>query len=292
MDPIPRILRFPLAVCESCRGGPLEPFVIPGVVSMSRCPHCNLYQKGRTPDAGHYRLPYHAGYAAGRRRKLRTAVVRLSRIAGQVSVGTPRLLDVGCSLGYTVEAASALGWDAEGVDVSPDAIASCRKRGLSCRESGAEELPFPDESFDVVTAWHVLEHVADAARALAEWHRVVRPGGLLVLEVPDAESPKVLRRGTSYRRFWTPEHVYVFSPRNLVPLVDEAEFEVVRAPWLGRLDQLTTGMAMYSVASQMLRGLMKVAGLSKAFQLFCRRPERAAAPALPSLEAAPLRRVA
>jgi SAM-dependent methyltransferase len=185
-----------------------------------------------------------------------------------------------------------LGWDAQGVDISQDAVGFCRSRGLDCRQAPAGALPFADGSFDVLTAWHVLEHMADAARALAEWRRVLRPGGLLILETPDASSAKVRRRGIRYRRFWTPDHVYVFSPRNLLPLMEEADFDVLRPPWLGRPHRLSIGMAFYAVAYQCLKGLMRLAGVAKTFQLFCRRREGTLGEGLPSREALSLKKAA
>ncbi len=101
-----------------------------------------------------------------------------------------------------IEAAINRGWDAAGIDVSASAVEFCRKRNLPCRLVDGNVLPFPDGSFDMLTAWHVIEHVADVEKTLADWFRVLRPNGVLALETPDASSPIVRLRGSSYRKFW------------------------------------------------------------------------------------------
>lgn len=271
-----RQILAPPRACDCCGLEPLEEFAIPGVLRMWHCPECDLYQQGQLPETDHYSICYHKSYASHRHRKLQTAAARLARIAGRLETETPRLLDIGCSLGFTVEMAARLGWKAHGVDISADVVADCRRRGLNCQIASAVDLPFDDQMFDVVTAWHVIEHLDNAAATLAEWSRVLTPGGLLVLETPDASCLKVQLLGARYRRFWTPEHVYVFSPNNLTPLVEEAGLEIVTPPLFGRLDLLPPAMAMYSIGYRLHKGLTSCLGIDKSFQLFCRRREPAA----------------
>jgi 2-polyprenyl-3-methyl-5-hydroxy-6-metoxy-1,4-benzoquinol methylase len=263
--------------CENCAARGLEQFEVPGIATMWRCPRCHLYQYGRLAGPEAYRFPYHHCYADHRRRKLRTASIRLNRIAACLDgagrdARPPRLLDIGCSLGFTVEAAADRGWTAQGVDISLEAVDFCRRRQLDCRLTAPLELPFEDGSFDVLTAWHVIEHVADVARTLAEWRRVLRPGGLLVLETPDASCITARLFGARYRHFWKREHVYVFSPRNLTAFIQSAGLEVLRPPLFGPLGHLAFSRAAYTVAYQAHKGLLRVSSLAKAFQLFCRRP--------------------
>ena len=74
--------------------------------------------------------------------------------------------------------------DAEGVDVSPDAIAFCGARGLNVKLGAAEELPYDDAQFDLVTALDVVEHLDDDVAGLREMRRVLRPGGRALIFVP------------------------------------------------------------------------------------------------------------
>ena len=96
----------------------------------------------------------------------------------QVLSGSPgKLLDVGCGTGELLQAvASKGGWQCTGLELDDNAIATCRSRGLDVRAGRAEALPFPNESFDVVTFDYVAHHVEHLGRALLEAARVARRG--------------------------------------------------------------------------------------------------------------------
>jgi SAM-dependent methyltransferase len=95
-----------------------------------------------------------------------------------------RILDVGCGTGSNLSAFARLG-HAVGIDMSTDALQFCRQRGVErVALSEIESLPFPDATFDVITAMDILEHTDDDLAALRELRRVLRPGGLLLSTVP------------------------------------------------------------------------------------------------------------
>lgn len=96
-----------------------------------------------------------------------------------------RLLDAGCGTGNNLVHLSA-GGRAVGIDLSAEAVAFCRTRGVRVARGDVLALPFQDECFDVVTSFDVLYHrwVTDDAVALRELARVLRPGGVLLLRVP------------------------------------------------------------------------------------------------------------
>lgn len=118
---------------------------------------------------------------AGRRQIIASL---LAPICGQMKPDRPRILDVGCGTGANLEMLKQFG-EAAGVDVSPDALAFCRQRGLeNVRLGAAEHLPYEDGSFDLVTALDVVEHLDDDVAGLREMRRVLRPGGHAFLFVP------------------------------------------------------------------------------------------------------------
>jgi SAM-dependent methyltransferase len=128
-----------------------------------------------------FRVEQSHWWYAGRRQILASF---LDDICRRVTDRRPRILDVGCGTGANLLMLSKYG-DAEGVDVSEDALAFCRERGLENVKLGAaEELPYDNGTFDLVTALDVVEHLDDDLAGLREMRRVLRPGGRVLLFVP------------------------------------------------------------------------------------------------------------
>ena len=117
----------------------------------------------------------------GRRRIIQCLV---EKICAMLNNPHPRILDVGCGTGANLKMLAAHG-NAEGVDISPQAVDFCRERGLDSVKLGViEQLPYESSSFDLVTALDVVEHLDDDVAGLREMKRVLRPDGRLLLFVP------------------------------------------------------------------------------------------------------------
>lgn len=97
-----------------------------------------------------------------------------------------RVLDVGCGRGLLLKAFRNRGWEVQGTELSDQAARYARNVANIPVETGTlEEIGFPDEQFDAITLWHVLEHVPDPRVLLAEVNRILKPGGVLMVGVPD-----------------------------------------------------------------------------------------------------------
>ena len=117
----------------------------------------------------------------GRRRILKSFLARIAQSLGKNKL---QILDIGCGTGANLELLSEFG-DAQGVDVSPEALTFCRTRGLAqVRQGEAEHLPYEDSKFDLVTALDVIEHLDDDLSGLKEMRRVLHPDGRALIFVP------------------------------------------------------------------------------------------------------------
>jgi SAM-dependent methyltransferase len=113
---------------------------------------------------------------------------------------TPKLLDVGASAGTFVKLAGEHGWSAWGIEPSWSGARAALDQGLNFPIAVAEKLPFPDESFDIVHSHHVFEHLAEPMIAAKEAWRVLRPGGMIFIEVPNQFDNIMFRRDMLFRR--------------------------------------------------------------------------------------------
>jgi SAM-dependent methyltransferase len=178
----------------------------------------------------------------GRRRIIATLV---EEICEEIKDRRPRILDVGCGTGANLLMLSKYG-DAEGVDISEDALAFCRERGLKkVKHGAAEELPFEDGSFDLVTALDVVEHIDDDVASLQEMRRVLRPDGRVLLFVPTFMFLWGLQDDVSNhrRRYRLPE---------LHRVLERAGFEVERS---------TYANITFFAPILLIRQLMRLTGL-------------------------------
>ncbi len=127
-----------------------------------------------------------------------------------------RLLDVGCGSGYYLNEMRELGWSVEGLDPDENAVKVSRERyGLKVRQGTLEDLRLDSQSFEAITVNHVLEHILDPFSLVRECHRILKPGGLLLVSCPNPQGlgHRIFRE--RWQHFDTPRHVYLFSAENL-----------------------------------------------------------------------------
>jgi SAM-dependent methyltransferase len=135
-----------------------------------------------------------------------------------------RLLDVGAGRGRFVAAARAAGYDALGIEPTRRGTAAAEQIGAPLRRTTLEEADVPAGSLDVVTLWHVLEHVADPGLALRRIARWLRPGGGLVLGVPNLASLQARIGGEAWYHLDVPRHRVHFTPDGVERLLRASGF--------------------------------------------------------------------
>jgi 2-polyprenyl-3-methyl-5-hydroxy-6-metoxy-1,4-benzoquinol methylase len=159
----------------------------------------------------------------------------LEKITGEAA--GRKLLDVGCYIGVFLEIATRHGWDALGIEPSQWAAEQARKNGLNVIHGTLASMNLPTESFDVVTLWDVIEHLSDPMAEIQRVHRVLKPGGLIVIHTMDIDSPFARVMGGKWP--WLMEmHIYYFSQRTMAAMLEKASFCVIRSGPQGRFQTL------------------------------------------------------
>ena len=223
--------------------------------SMARCGSCRVSFLSPPPPPDELAAYYPKGYwlgpgvgARGLRGKLtevyRRVVLRdhlkfVGRIVReQRERGTEvRILDLGCGDGSFL---AALGEEScVGLDMSADALAAARARGLAVVHGDPTGCSLPDGSFSLVTMFHMLEHVASPQPVLATAKRLLREDGDLVVQVPNTRSWQAGLFGLRWANLDVPRHLVNYSDRSLVSTLQRSGFSVLRQTYFSLRDNPT-----------------------------------------------------
>lgn len=142
--------------------------------------------------------------------------------------GEGRLLDFGCGAGGYVAKMAAAGWRAEGMDMSDEAVRIGREAGLTMHQGTLPGAELAAGSYDVVTMWHVLEHVPAPLTTLRAARRLLKPGGTLLAACPQLDSLQAAWFGGHWFALDLPRHLTHFTRKTLRRHLEAAGFEVER----------------------------------------------------------------
>lgn len=221
------------AACLVCRGTRTRVLFAKGGRDFVRCRDCNFVWLRPMPSAAEVAAYYERSYcdgiyepfAAAETIRRLVAEHRLAAIRADARPG--RWLDVGAATGHFVEAAARAGMDAEGCELSSDAVARARARGLRVHHGAVEDFA-PDAPYDTITAFDVLEHLREPRPFLDRLRTWLAPGGTLALTLPDVGSvyPRLMGRHWFY--YAPNDHLHYFDRRTIARLLGEHGFAAIR----------------------------------------------------------------
>lgn len=147
-------------------------------------------------------------------------------VNGQQSTAS-NLLDIGCGVGDFLLYAKENGCNVTGIEPSEDARKIAEKK-LNCKISSPEELQnIPDNSFDVITMWHVLEHVADLRTEIEHLQRILKKDGKLVLALPNYKSYDAEYYKDKWAAYDVPRHLTHFSRTSIKNIFKETKLQLI-----------------------------------------------------------------
>jgi SAM-dependent methyltransferase len=237
--------------CPACHSNEADLLFVKHDYRLVRCPACGLAYIDNPPDdAGiaalyqsddsyHDRLidensPEYARMDGVARRHM--GVLTRHWASPTENGHAAHVLDVGCSAGLFLKRARDAGFAVSGLEMSPRSVEYARSTlALNVHQGAIEDAVFADASFDIITLFDVIEHLADpyaAAKHLARW---LKPGGILLMSTPNIDGlfPRVSYLPSKALDYWPhpepPHHLFQFSEKTLADLARQAGLEPARA---------------------------------------------------------------
>lgn len=134
------------------------------------------------------------------------------------------LLDIGCGTGDFLFEAKSKEWNCTGVEPNPKAKELALAKNINLID---DTKSIKNDSFDIITMWHVLEHIPDLEKQIRELHRLLKPNGTLILALPNYKSYDA----QYYKKYWAaydvPRHLWHFSQNSIQPLFSPFGFKLV-----------------------------------------------------------------
>lgn len=221
--------------CAVCGGLDAEPrLAIEGIdARLVVCTSCGTGRLDPMPDAdaiaSFYPDDYYGEPGAA---KFQRWIELLVRLVGARHVRfflrdmprAARVLDVGCGRGVLLAEIARRGFEAHGVEISAAAARGADPRAHVRIAPRLADAAYPDAFFDEVIIWHVLEHLRDPRGTLLEAHRILRPGGKIVVAVPNFASAQARWAGPAWFHLDLPRHLHHFPLTGLLRLLETTGF--------------------------------------------------------------------
>ncbi|RFP64195.1 class I SAM-dependent methyltransferase [Hymenobacter lapidiphilus] len=205
--------------------------------AIQQCAACTFQFTNPRPDAAHigryYESDEYVSHNSGAGGIINQAykvarVFTMRRKVGLLNKLVPakgKLFDYGCGTGHFLAAAKTDGWQVAGWEPNVGAREEASRRvGQPIGLAGL--VNFQEASFDAITLWHVLEHVHELNSTLKQLIRLLRPGGTLVIAVPNVESLDAQHYGPDWAAYDVPRHLYHFSPKTMKLLLKKHRLQV------------------------------------------------------------------
>ncbi len=144
------------------------------------------------------------------------------------------MLDIGAATGFFLDIARRRGWKAYGVEASDYAASVARSKGLDVMTGVLEDYNTAPDFFDAITAWDVIEHLHCPRNTVRKIHNVLKPGGLLAINTPDAGSALAKALEIKWHLVIPPEHLNLFHRKSLRHLLEENGFEILLEDKIGK----------------------------------------------------------
>lgn len=231
-------------LCPLCKKKDFKTLLLEQKIPIVRCLNCGLVFANPRPDRNGL-LEFYKNYfppesaplwqkqMAGIFFEEGLMAIEAFKQSGLLSFSiNPKILDIGSGMGFFLDLMKSKGWQTRGIEPSPEAARHAKEvLHLDIFLGTVEEAPIKDKNFDVVTLWYVLEHVPNPHEILNYACSFLKPGGLLIVRVPNQNAPiDCCLDRLGLQKFFLinpPRHLFDYSPRTISKLLEKSGFNVL-----------------------------------------------------------------
>lgn len=156
------------------------------------------------------------------------ALKRKLKLINSFQFSDKKLLDVGCGTGDFLKVAKDDNWNVFGVEPSPSARAIANEKTDNSVFDTDRLLKFEPQSFDVITLWHVLEHLPELDNHIEIFESLLKPNGRLIIAVPNYKSFDAAHYEKYWAAFDVPRHLWHFSQQSISKLVQQKKMILIK----------------------------------------------------------------
>lgn len=222
--------------CPACGSRKSSGFITVSGYEILRCKSCSLaFTKTNRRVLQHVNtVTYNAEYLLDYKERQSKFYTRFRMLLQQINAykKSGRLADIGCGSGYFLaylKQYAGQNWKLSGVE--PNTVlrkAAGSATGISVRNGTMSALPYTDEALDVITCLDVLEHSPQLEKNIIEFHRVLKPGSILLVQSPNYDSLMAKLTRAKWDWWSPPDHVLHFTPAFLNKFIESQGFSVLR----------------------------------------------------------------
>ncbi len=206
--------------------------------SLFKCRNCEIVFTNKRPDDNDLWKYYKTENYLSHNAESINPVAVLYRFARNINIDKKyrlvlkyinkgKILDIGCGTGELLKKFKNNGWDAIGIEPDSDAREFAKTKNKIEVFDLNELEKFGDKKFDVISMWHVLEHVPNPNQRIDIIKKILKPGGIIIIAVPNIESKDFLH----YKKFWAgldvPRHLYHFSSKSISNLIRKYNLKII-----------------------------------------------------------------
>jgi 2-polyprenyl-3-methyl-5-hydroxy-6-metoxy-1,4-benzoquinol methylase len=204
--------------------------------SYLRCQGCGLVFLSPRPDGREALQFYEQDYYGENPQKFRSGLEALRlffarnriRRAKKFFPYPGKALDIGCGQGTFLQLLKKEGWECHGTELTEKSASRASRLGIPVSVGEIDENRFPLHSFDLITLWHVLEHLSGPLETLKTIARLLKKDGILAISTPNIDSLQAEVGRDQWFHLDPPRHLYLYSPRTLERMIRPLGFSLLK----------------------------------------------------------------